>query len=157
MASAWLTLQQHALDISTLAPAHSTPKGAQPLHTHHHPTGDTNTHVIFVVDIGLGFHQLDHTVGAPITSSRDQRRPITLRTHNDTERQSKCAGIPHLTRTSSLALMLALALSSAMAISVWPSVAANMNGVRLRYEHTLILRDSQVCGHPSSIRVLKLV
>ena len=90
MTSAWLTLQQHALDISTLAPAHSTPKGAQPLHTHHHPTGETNTHVIFGVDVGFGFEQCDGDIGTAMTSSLHQRRAIILRTHNDTERQPKC-------------------------------------------------------------------
>ena len=55
MESAWLTLQQHALDISTLTPFHSTPKGTQLLHTHHHLTGEDNTHLIFVVDICFGF------------------------------------------------------------------------------------------------------
>ena len=59
MASAWLTLQQHALDISNLDLAHSTPKGAQPLQTHHHPTGETNMHLIFGVDVCLGFEQRD--------------------------------------------------------------------------------------------------
>ena len=102
MASAWLTLQQHALDMTTLAPAHSPPKGAQPLHTHYHPTGETNTHVIFGVDVGLGFGKCDGDIGTAILRSRHQRRPIALRTHNDTETQSKCVGIPHLTRTLAL-------------------------------------------------------
>ena len=83
MASAWLVLQQHALDISTLDPAHSTPKGAQPLQTYHHSTGDTNTHYICMVGVYFGFDQRDDTVGMPIISSRHQRRPIILRTHND--------------------------------------------------------------------------
>ena len=142
MASAWLTLQQHALDISTLAPAHSTPKGAQPLHTHHHPTGETNTHVIWAVDVGLGFDQCDDSIGMALQNSLHQRRKFTLRTRNDTERQSKCAGIPHMTRTLFLALMSALASISAMAISVRRLRAALVNGVKLLYEHTMILRDS---------------
>ena len=120
MASAWLTLQQHALDISTLAPAHSTPKGAQPLYTHNHPNCETNTHVIFVVDVGFGFEQCDGGIGMTPTSSHHQRRPITLQTHNDTERQPKCAGIPHLTRTLSLWSMLALALTNSTTQSVRP-------------------------------------
>ena len=46
MASAWLTLQQHALDMSTLAPAHSTPKGAQPLHTP--PSDRRDQHTLYL-------------------------------------------------------------------------------------------------------------
>ena len=105
-----------------------------------HPSSDT--HVIFVVDVCLGFEQCDDDIGMTTISSHHQRRVIPLRTHNDTERQSKCAGITHLTRTSSLALMLALALTSAMTVSVWPQSAAHINGVQSLCEHTVILRDS---------------
>ena len=83
-----------------------------------HPSSDT--HVIFVVDVRFGVDQCDGDIGVAIMSSRHQRRDIILRTHKDTGRQSKCAGIPNLTRTLFLALMFALALTSAMAISVWP-------------------------------------
>ena len=62
-----------------------------------HPSSDT--HVIFVVDVGLGFNQCDGDIGMALTSSLHQRRVLILRTHDDTERQSKCAGIPYLTRT----------------------------------------------------------
>ena len=102
----------------------------------------SDTHVVFGVDVGLGFDQCDSNIGMALKSSPHQRRVIKLRTHNDTERQSKCAGISHLTRTSFLALTLALALTSAMAVSVWPNVTAAINGVQLAYEHTMILRDS---------------
>ena len=119
------------------------PKGCSTsAHTHHHPTGETNTHFIFGVDVGIGFEQCDGDIGIVPSSSLNQRRAIILRTQIDTERQSKCAGIPHLTRTSSLALTLALALSSAMATSVWPLTAVAINGVPLFYEHTMPLRDS---------------
>ena len=96
-----------------------------PLRTHNdterqskcgHPS--SVTHFIFVVDVGFGFEQCDGDIGMTKNSSLHQRRVINLRTHNDTERQSKCAGIPHLTRTVFLWLTLALALTSAMAISV---------------------------------------
>ena len=126
-----------------------------------------HTHVSFGVDFCLGFEQCDGGIGMALESSRHQRRVSKLRTHNDTERQSKCVGIPHLTRTYythttiqpatptrtlSVWLMSALTLSSVMAISVLPNTAAFSNGVTLCYEHTMILRDSPVCGHPSSRR-----
>ena len=138
-------------DAATTRPRHLhlgssalNPKGCSTsAHTHHHPTGETNTHVIiYDVDVCFGFEQCDGDIGTATTSSHHQRRLITLRTHNDTERQSKCAGIPHMTRTLVLALTLALALTSAMAISVWPLRAASINGVPSNYEHTMILGDS---------------
>ena len=55
----------------------------------------SDTHVVFAVDIGLGFNKCDDNIRMTLPSSPHQRRPIILRTHNDTERQSKCAGIPH--------------------------------------------------------------
>ena len=105
-----------------------------------HPSSDT--HFIFVVDVGFGFEQCDGDIGMTTMSSHQQRRVIILRTHNDTESQSECVGIPHLTRTIDLLLTKALALSSAMAISVRPYSAALINGVLLYYEHIMILRDS---------------
>ena len=106
-----------------------------------HPLSDT--HFRFGVDVGFGVDQCDGDIGMIVLCSRNQRRLIILRTHNDTERQSKCAGIPRLTRTSPpLRLTLALALTSAMAISVRHLIVAIINGVTLNYEHTMILRDS---------------
>jgi len=142
MVLAWLTLQQHTLDISTLNQSHSTQRVLN-LYTHRHSTGETNTHFIVVVDVGFGFEQCDDRIGVTTTSSPLQGRAITLRTHNDTERQSKCAGIPHLTRTIFSWSMLALALSSAMTVSVCPHSAATIKGVLISYKHTMILRDSQ--------------
>ena len=55
---------------------------------------------MFGVDVGLGFDQCDGDIGMALNSSHQQRRVIILRTHNDTERQSKCAGIPHLGGTT---------------------------------------------------------
>ena len=99
--------------------------------------------MIFGVDVGFGFDQCDDDIGMAQKSSMHQRRVIKLRTHNDTERQSKCAGIPHLTRTPSLWSMFALALTSAMTISVWPYLEDSINGVTLSYEHAvMMLRDS---------------
>ena len=60
----------------------------------------SDTHVIFGVDVGLGFEQCDDNIGMALRSSRHQRLDIKLRTHNDTERQSKCVGIPHLGGTT---------------------------------------------------------
>jgi len=74
---AWLTLQQHALDISTLNQSHSTQRVLN-LYTHRHSTGETNTHFIVVVDVGFGFEQCDDRIGMPTLSSRPQWR-ITLR------------------------------------------------------------------------------
>ena len=75
--AAWMTLQQQDLDISTLAPVQSTPKDAQ-------PTGETNTHFIFGVDVGFGFDQCDDNIGTPMTmtklSSQYQWSDIILRT-----------------------------------------------------------------------------
>ena len=58
------------------------------------------THFIFGVDAGFGFEQCDGDIGVLINSSPHQRRDMKLRTHNDTERQSKCAGISHLGGTT---------------------------------------------------------
>ena len=58
------------------------------------------THFIFVVDVGFGLEQCDDNVVMAKLSSPHQRRSITLRTHNDTERQSKCAGMPDLGGTT---------------------------------------------------------
>ena len=63
-----------------------------------HPSSDTN--FIFGVDVGFGVNQCDADIGMAKKSSRHQRRVIELRTHNDTERQSKCVGIPHLGGTT---------------------------------------------------------
>ena len=93
----------------------------------------SDTHSIFVVDVGFGFEQCDGNIGTT-TSSLHQRR--NLRTHNDNERQFKCSVIPNVKRTSSLALMLALALISVMAISVWLFQVVTINGVRFSYERT---------------------
>ena len=62
-----------------------------------HPS--SGTHSIRGVDVGLGFANYDDTVGVSIDGSPQQRRTINLRTHNDTESQSKYAGTPPLTRT----------------------------------------------------------
>ena len=50
----------------------------------------SDTHVIFGVDVGLGFEQCDGDIDMTSHSSPHQRRVIKLRTHNDTERPSKC-------------------------------------------------------------------
>ena len=65
-----------------------------------HLTCTSDTHVSFGVDVGFGFDKCDGDIGMATPSSKYQRRLIKLRTHDDTERQSKCAGIPHLTYTS---------------------------------------------------------
>ena len=50
---------------------------------------------ICVVDVGFGFEQCDSDIGTAENNNFLQRRIIKLRTHNDTDRQSKCVGIPH--------------------------------------------------------------
>ena len=55
---------------------------------------------MFGVDVGFRFDQCDNNIGIGTTSSLEQWRRIKLRTHNDTERQSKCTGIPHLGGTT---------------------------------------------------------
>ena len=57
-------------------------------HTPHPPTGETNTHIIFGVDVCLGFEQRDGTLGVPFGSGHYQRRVVILRTNNDTLRDS---------------------------------------------------------------------
>ena len=63
-----------------------------------HPS--SYTHVIFGVDVGFGFEQCDGDIGMAIKSSHHQRRVINLQTHNGTERQPKCVGIPRLGDTT---------------------------------------------------------
>ena len=100
-----------------------------------HPSSDT--HVIFGVDVGLGFEQLDGSIGMSPSNSIHQRRPIILRAHNDILRdRPEVCGIPHLTRTLSLWLTSALASSNAVPISVCPFQAAAINGVQSHYERT---------------------
>ena len=71
-------------------------------HTHNHSLIHTNalSHISFRINVYFGFEEYNGNVGSPFPSSHHQWRPITLRTHIDTERQSKCAGIPHLGGTT---------------------------------------------------------
>ena len=79
MASAWLTLQQHALDIST-----SAPEMVLNLCTHTiQPARPTRTLDLLGVDVSLSFEQLDGNIDIPTGSSYHQRRAMKLGTHND--------------------------------------------------------------------------
>ena len=60
----------------------------------------SDTHVIFGVDVSFDFEQCDGDIGMTTTSSPHQRRPISLRTHNGNERQSKCVGTHNLGGTT---------------------------------------------------------
>ena len=83
MADAATTRPQHLhLGCSAL-----NPKGCSTsthTHHHHHPTGETNTHVIFVVDICLGFEQYDGDIGMALMRSHHQRGVIILRARTTT-------------------------------------------------------------------------
>ena len=148
-------------DAATTRPRHlhlgssalNTRNGTQPLHRHHHPTGETDTHILFSVDVSLGFEQLDHNVGMHIVSSTHQRRPTTLRTHDGMlrDRPEVCghhSSDTHVIFGVDVSLGFEY-LDDSVGIPIQSSKYQRRHAMLRTHNDTLRDRP-EVCGHPPS-------